>query len=62
MFYSYGIEIASYISVPGAFKRDYEVKDEKTGTGSCEKIPACLNLPAFFLPTNPGSQCTAHQP
>ena len=31
-------------------------------TGSCEKIPACLNYPAIFLPTDLGSQCTAHQP
>ena len=31
-------------------------------TGSCEKIPACLNFPALFLPTDLGSQCTAHQP
>ena len=31
-------------------------------TGSFKKIPACLNLPALFLPTDLGSQCTAHQP
>ena len=31
-------------------------------TGSCKKIHACLNLPALFLPTDLGSQCTTHQP
>ena len=31
-------------------------------TESCEKIHACLNLPSLFLPTDLGSQCTAHQP
>ena len=31
-------------------------------TGSCKKIPACLNLPVLFLPTHIGSQCTANQP
>ena len=31
-------------------------------TGSCKKIPACLNFPALFLPTDLRSQCTAHQP
>ena len=31
-------------------------------TGSCEKMPACLNFSALFLPTELGSQCTAHQP
>ena len=31
-------------------------------TGSCKKIPACLNYPALFLPTDLGSQCTANQP
>ena len=31
-------------------------------TGSCQKVPACLNFPALFLPTDLGSQCTAHQP
>ena len=31
-------------------------------TGSCKKIPACLNFPSLLLPTDLGSQCTAHQP
>ena len=30
--------------------------------GRAKKIPACLNFPALFLPTDLGSQCTARQP
>ena len=31
-------------------------------TGSCKKIPACLNFPYLLLPTDLGSQCAAYQP
>ena len=31
-------------------------------TGLSEKIPACLNFSALFLPTDLGSKCTANQP
>ena len=30
--------------------------------GRAKRIPACLNFPALFLPTDIGSQCTAHHP
>ena len=43
-------------------KMSSEMRDLPKCTGLCEKIPASLNYPAIFLPTDLGSQCTAHQP